>query len=56
MNTDESIAIAEVRARLDGAATMAGQGLLDQVDRTEALEGVLGLVERARLHLKGIGL
>jgi hypothetical protein len=54
VNSDEITSIKEVRARLDSAATLASQGMLDQIDGSEAFKGVLGLIERARLHLKAI--
>jgi hypothetical protein len=44
----------EVRVRLDAGATVAAQALLGEVDRTAALEGLVGMIEHCRLHLKAI--
>jgi hypothetical protein len=53
---DELTHVHEVRARLDSAATLASQALLDEVEMGEALNGLLGLVENARGQLQAIGL
>jgi hypothetical protein len=55
MTGEELMQLHEVRARLDNAATLGSQALLGEVPHPVALEGMVSLVESARLHLKAIG-
>jgi hypothetical protein len=50
--TDFDEHIAEVETRIDSAEQLAVQALLDEVDTTESLQGVVLLMQHAKLHLK----
>jgi hypothetical protein len=56
VKAEEVTHLKEIRARLDGAATGLSQVIVGQIERPDdALPGILGLIEKARLELKAIG-
>lgn len=53
--TDYAADLDEVDARLEVMASLASQSLLGEISPRVALESIIGIVERSRLHLKAAG-